>query len=134
MKNMALLKTYLTDLCHSTAAAYGASCEISFSGSYPTLENDPQLFDMVMDTAKAVLGDAHVKLTVKPSLGADDFAFFCHESRGLYYNIGCRKPGEKDAYPIHSEQFCPDETCIRTGMLIQVASVLRILKEEEKTW
>ncbi len=134
MRNMDKLKTYLTDLCKSTAAAYGASCSISFSGSYPTLENDPKLFDIVMKTAKAVLGDTHVKLTVKPSLGADDFAFFCHESRGLYYNIGCRKPGETDAYPIHSELFCPDESCIRTGILTQVASVLHILKEEEKTW
>ena len=49
------------------------------------------------------------------------FAFFCHESRGLYYNIGIRKPGEDFAHPIHSELFHPDEECIRTGMLVQIA-------------
>lgn len=130
MKNMDKLRNYLKELCEGIAASYGASCEISFSGSYPTLENDPQLFDWVKGTAEEVLGKDKVKLTVKPSLGADDFAFFCHESRGLYYNIGVRKPGDTFAHPIHSEFFNPDEECIRTGMLVQVASVLKILEEE----
>ena len=71
-----------------------------------------------------------MKLTKRPSLGADDFSFFCHSSRGLYYNIGARRPGETDAYPIHSDRFNPDEACIRTGILTQVAAVLKIFEEE----
>ncbi|WP_425755863.1 M20 metallopeptidase family protein [Ihubacter sp. rT4E-8] len=132
MKSMANIKTYLADLCHNTAAAFGASCEVEFaSNGYPTLENDDQLLKWVMDSAKEILGAEHVKLTKKPSLGADDFAFFCHSSKGLYYNIGARKPGEKDAHPIHSDLFCPDEECIRTGILTQVAAILKIFEEED---
>lgn len=132
MKSMASIKTYLADLCHNTAAAFGASCEVEFaSNGYPTLENDDQLLKWVMDSTKEILGAEHVKLTKKPSLGADDFAFFCHSSKGLYYNIGARKPGEKDAHPIHSDLFCPDEECIRTGILTQVAAILKIFEEED---
>lgn len=132
MKSMASIKTYLADLCHNTAAAFGASCEVEFaSNGYPTLENDEQLLKWVMDSTKEILGAEHVKLTKKPSLGADDFAFFCHSSKGLYYNIGARKPGEKDAHPIHSDLFCPDEECIRTGILTQVAAILKIFEEED---
>ena len=125
------IKKYLSELCHNTAAAFGASCEVQFSAEgYPTLENDDQLLQWVMDASKEVLGEDHVKLTKRPSLGADDFSFFCHSSRGLYYNIGARRPGETDAYPIHSDRFNPDEACIRTGILTQVAAVLKIFEEE----
>ena len=131
MDAMSGIKTYLAELCRSTAAAFGASCEIEFSANgYPTLENDDQLLEWVMASSKEILGADHVKLTKKPSLGADDFSFFCHESRGLYYNIGCRRPGETDAYPIHSDRFDPDEECIRTGILTQVGAVLKIFEEE----
>lgn len=131
MDAMAKIKAYLADLCQHTAAAFGAGCEISFSkNSYPTLENDDQLLAWVMDAAKDILGDSHVKLTKRPSLGADDFAFFCHSAKGLYYNIGARRPGDTDAYPIHSDRFEPDEACIRTGILTQTAGVLKIFEEE----
>ncbi len=133
MDAMAGIKNYLKALCENTAAAFGAGCEISFSqDGYPTLENDDQLLAWVMDASKEVLGESRVKLTKRPSLGADDFSFFCHSSKGLYYNIGARRPGDTDAYPIHSDRFDPDEECIRAGILTQVAGVLKIFEEEYK--
>ncbi len=131
MDAMAAIKEYLAQMCQNTAAAFGAGCEIEFSkSSYPTLENNDQLLTWVMDAAKEILGENHIKLTKRPSLGADDFSFFCHSSKGLYYNIGARRPGETDAHPIHSDQFNPDEECIRTGILTQTAAVLKIFEEE----
>lgn len=133
MDAMAGIKVYLDEMCRSTAAAFGASCDIEFSSNgYPTLENDDRLLEWVMASSTEVLGQEHVKLKKQPSLGADDFSFFCHESRGLYYNIGARRQGETDAYPIHSSRFNPDEACIRTGILTQVAAVLKIFEEEYK--
>lgn len=133
MDAMAGIKNYLKALCENIAAAFGAGCEISFSqDGYPTLENDEQLLTWVMDASKEILGESRVKLTKRPSLGADDFSFFCHRCKGLYYNIGARRPGDTDAYPIHSDRFDPDEECIRTGILTQVAGVLKIFEEEYK--
>ncbi len=68
-------------------------------------------------------------------MGADDFAYFCHGSRGFYYNIGTwNKDTDPVSYPIHSDKFNPDEKCIKTGILTQVSAVLKILDEESKTW
>ncbi|MGN0658166.1 MAG: M20 family metallopeptidase [Emergencia sp.] len=135
MKNMAPVKEYLEQMCVSTAQAYGASASVQFTDSYPTLENDDTLLQLVMNSSREILGDDRVVTTKKPSLGADDFAYFCHDGhRGLYYNIGTRRPGDTDAYPIHSEYFDPDEECIRTGILTQTAAVLKIMEEESRTW
>ncbi len=84
------------------------------------------------EEASAAIGAEHIDFMDKPSLGADDFAYFCHNSRGLYYNIGTKRKTEKNAYPIHNENFNPDEECIKTGILTEVIGVLRILEEENK--
>ena len=68
-------------------------------------------------------------------MGADDFSYFCHGTRGFYYNIGTwNKDKEEVACPIHDDKFNPDEECIKTGILTQVAGILKILEEESKTW
>lgn len=128
------IKEQIESLCTSIAKAYGAQCKVEFIDSYPSLENDDTLFSWVKESAEEVLGKNHVQTLSRPSLGADDFAYFCHGTRGLYYNIGTRHPGETEAYPIHSDKFNPDEECIRTGILTETAAVLKILEEESKTW
>lgn len=132
MKNRSFIKEQIEQICMSTAQAYGAACSVTFCDSYPSLENDGRLLDWIKPVCEEALGKGHVLLCTKPSLGADDFAYFCHGTRGLYYNIGARRPEEENAYPIHSDRFSPDEECIRVGILTEVLAVLKILQEEEK--
>lgn len=134
MENRSFLKEQIEEICKSTARAYGAACNVEFQDSYPSLENDDQLLAWIKPVCEEALGEDHVLLCTKPSLGADDFAYFCHGTRGLYYNIGARRPGEEDAYPIHSDRFNPDEECIRTGILTEVLAVLKVLEEESRQW
>lgn len=134
MHNMAPVRQELEKLCKATAEAYGASCKVKYIDSYPTLENDDTLLGWVAESSSMILGAEHVIINKRPSLGADDFAYFCHSSRGLYYNIGARRHGEANPYSIHSDRFNPDEECIRTGILTQVAAVLKIMDEESKMW
>ena len=134
MHNMEPVKARLEALCQATAMAYGATCQVRFVDSYPSLENDDTLLEWVLESSKAALGPEKVFIRKKPSLGANDFSYFCHLSRGIYYNIGARHPGDADAHPIHSDLFNPDEECIRTGILTETAAVIKILEEERKQW
>ena len=134
MHNMAPVKEHIRVLCDATAKAYGATCEVVFKDSYPSLENDDTLFEWVVESSREILGDENVTIHRKASLGADDFSYFCHSSRGIYYNIGARRPSDENAYPIHSDLFNPDEECIRTGILTETAAVRKIMEEESKTW
>ena len=129
LENRAFLKSELDKVCKGTAAAYGAGCEVEFNDSYPSLENDKELYRVVKKAGEDILGSDKVQLRDTPSLGADDFAYFCHGSRGMYFDIGCTDKGDK-AYPLHNEHLCPDEECMRTGMLVEVLSTLRILNKE----
>jgi len=134
LENRDMIKEEIKRICHGIAVAHGASAHVEFHDSYPSLENDDQLYAWMKSAAEEALGEEKIFVQPKPSLGADDFSYFCHESRGLYYMIGTGLTDGRESFPIHSEFFNPDEECIRVGILTEVIGALKILEEESKTW
>lgn len=134
LENREKIKEEIKRICHGIAVAYDASTHVEFHDSYPSLENDEQLYQWMQIVAAEALGSKNIVVQAKPSLGADDFSYFCHESRGLYYMIGTGLPDGRESFSIHSEFFNPDEECIRVGILTEVIGALKILEEESKTW
>lgn len=134
LANRNMVKKELESMCTAIANAHGAQCTVTFYDSYPPLENHRQLLKIVKSAAEDALGRDKISVSERASMGADDFAYFCRSSRGLYFNLGVRRPGDTEPYPLHSERFNPDEGCIRTGILAETVSALKILDEESKEW
>ena len=134
LENRDKIKEEIKRTCHGIAVAHGATAHVEFHDSYPSLENDDELYEWMKSAATEVLGGENIFVQPKPSLGADDFSYFCHESRGLYYMIGTGLKDGQESFSIHSEFFNPDEECIRTGILTEVIGALKILEEESKSW
>lgn len=126
------LKEELRRVCEGVAAAHNTTCEIEFTDSYPALINDEGLFEIMKKSSEEILGREKVAINKTPSLGCDDFSYFCDRARGFYYNIGTARPGEISAAPIHNEFFCPDESSVRTGILTEVWGVLNIMEAMKK--
>lgn len=129
MENRRLIKKLLAELCENTAKAYGASCVVAFEDSYPTLINNQELLDTVSAVCMDKFGKENIIINPKSSLGADDFAYFCHAGKGLYFDIGCHTPGT-EMQALHSAVLNPDEGCIRAGLLAETLGVLRIMGVE----
>lgn len=129
MENREFIKAKLSELCDNIAKAYGASCTVDFEDSYPTLVNNQELLNAVSQICREKIGENHVILNPKSSLGADDFAYFCHAGKGLYFNLGCHAPGTP-VQALHSAVLEPDESCIHTGILSEVLAVLKIMEVE----
>ena len=123
------IKSQLRELCENIAKAYGASCVVDYQDSYPTLINNQELLDSISEICREKLGDKNILLNPKSSLGADDFAYFCHAAKGLYFNLGCHTPGTPEE-ALHSAILNPDENCIRIGILSEVLAVLKIMGVE----
>ena len=135
LKNRELIKSQIKQICEGIASAYGATVEVVFHDSYPSLENDYTLLDWITESTEEIIGYENITKKDQPSMGADDFSYFCHGTRGFYYSIGTLNEEKPETvHPIHSEFFNPDEKCIKTGILTQVAGILKILEEESKTW
>jgi len=129
MKNRELLKEKLETLCNGIAKAHGAECVVEYEDSYPVLYNDDEMYRLSIETIMMNLGKEKVLQSEKASMGADDFAYFCENSKGLYLSLGTHKEGE-EMYALHSSNLNPDENAMKNGVLAEVLTVLKVLGVE----
>ncbi|NLY77715.1 MAG: amidohydrolase [Tissierellia bacterium] len=121
-------KRRIREIVENTARGFGAEATIEFVDGYPEVVNNEEVVDVLRKTAERLFGKSRVKFKEHPSMGADDFAFFCKETKAAYYNIGCANRGKGWTAPLHSEHFIADEDCIKVGVLLQVETLLELLK------
>lgn len=119
-------KDRIKSIIENIATSLGGEAEISFRESYGALINDDSVVDIVKDNAKRILGKENVVIGELPNMGTEDFSYFAKEVKSCFFNLGCRK--KKDTiYPIHSSKFKLDEKCLRIGVELQTANVLKLL-------
>lgn len=122
-------KNRIQEIVENTAKAHGGTATVKFEEGYPALINNDEVVDVLKETAERVLGEDKVHLKEFPSMGADDFSYFCEHSKGAYYNLGSGNEAKGWTYPIHSEKFIVDEECIKTGVMLQTETLIQLLKE-----
>ena len=128
MKTMAQIKETVTRTAEGIAAGFGAKAVVKLRDGYPSLENDIELGNRLQALAVELVGEDHLDFMEEPSLGADDFAFFTQYCDGVYMNLGTT-PADWGGKPqaLHNEYLCPDEEAMKTGILMEVMTVLRLL-------
>ena len=104
----------------------GGSYEFRYvKGFIPTM-NAPAEFELVRDTAKTLLDKVIIPET--SAMTGEDFSFFTKEIPGVFYWLGCQKPGA-DFYPLHNNRFAPDEAAMKIGMEVMLSSALAYLNK-----
>lgn len=112
------LKKIVRTTCENAAQSFGATAEINYTTEYPVLKNDAELTESTVEKIKKLIGKENVIKMDAPSLGADDFAFFCRHARCFYFNIGCRGVSQGDEQVLHSSLLAPDEDSLRIALEI----------------
>ncbi|MBQ6949414.1 MAG: amidohydrolase, partial [Firmicutes bacterium] len=131
METMETLKTRVRTTCENIAAAYGAKAHLQLLDNFPPLENDDELFVMMEGLIKEHLGEDKIYYKPEPSLGGDDFAYFCNAAKGIYMNVGTNPGTRLHPQLAHNEYFEPDEEGMKAGMLLEVLGALEALKKEK---
>ncbi len=127
------LKDKVSSMAHSVAEGMGCQCSVYLEDCNPPLENDAHVYDIINAVGKNVLGDTRVIESSVPSLGTDDFAYFCQKVPSLYFNLGVAHDDQKMNFPLHSEKFNPKEDSMKTGILMEVLGCMAILDDLKKT-
>ena len=118
MNVMRELKSLVKQTCEQAARGFGAQAEVVFTTEYPVLDNNQKLTECTINKISALIGKDNVYKMDAPSLGADDFAFFCQAADCCYFNIGCRGDSQGDDQILHSAHLAPDEGCIKNALEI----------------
>ena len=107
-------KMLIRNIATQIAAAYGAEAIVDIPDGYPSLFNNPELTAEVIGFANEFLGEANVKALDK-RMGAEDFSFYTHHTKGCFYRIGTNRNNETLMAPVHNSRFDIDEHALETG-------------------
>jgi amidohydrolase len=107
-------KELIRNIAVQIAAAYGAEAIVDIPEGYPSLFNNPELTGQVTGFANEYLGEENVKALEK-RMGAEDFSFYTHHTKGCFYRIGTNRNNEAFTAPVHNSRFDIDEHALETG-------------------
>lgn len=106
-----------------TCLAADASYEYTYSRGYPTLDNDEDMANYIMETARNVSGVTDVQLA-EPHMGGEDFAYYLKHVPGAFFFVGAADPAWDIAYPHHHPKFSINENAMLLSAKILGAAVL----------
>ncbi len=114
------------EVAQGIAAAMGGKAEVDIEEGYIALLSDKNVMDVVREAATEYLGSENVIEKEFMSMGGEDFSFFCEVVPSAFYSVGCRVDG-RDEYSLHARDFDLDERCLKTGMVVEIYTALKLL-------
>ena len=112
-------------ICQGIGTAYNVNVRFNFMRGYPATINTPAEAALCAEVARSVVGEAGVRTDVKPSMGAEDFAYFLHEKPGCYVWLG-NGPGEGGC-TLHNPNYDFNDQVIPVGVSYWVRLVEHLL-------
>ena len=121
-----LLEARIREVLEHTAQVYRCGYEFSYYRISPVVQNDPRVNDVVLESARELLGREDARELSRPSLGGEDVAFFLREVPGCYFGLSAHNPAEGFKSFHHSPVFDIDESVMWRGAAIFALSALRL--------
>lgn len=118
------LRCRISQVAQGVAQALGCTAEAQVIPGYAALVNDEGEAARIRRVAASLLGEENVVEKPAPSMGGEDFSFFCDCAKGAFFHIGCVNPAWMPAPPLHSRDFRIDEDCLTIGTMMHVALVM----------
>jgi amidohydrolase len=108
-----------------TAAATGATAEVTITENAIPTVNPPALMARARAAAVRALGEDHV-LNGLPVMPAEDFAYFQQAIPGVFFFYGVNPPGvtQAEAAPNHNPRFFVHEPAMETALRAMLAVTL----------
>ena len=101
----------MEEVAQSIASVHGANARFTWYEGAPAMYNDPSLIDVAESTLRQLFGDHAVHAIEKPSMGAEDFAYYQEVTSAAMLRVGSRRD-ESTSHPLHSTLFDLDETLL----------------------
>jgi len=83
-----LAERRIGEIAQGQAMTFGLRANVRYERRYPPTINDPAIAKICAAAASALVGKENVDLAPRPSMGAEDFAFFQQVRPGAYVWLG----------------------------------------------
>lgn len=119
-----LLCDRVVAIAEGVAATYGMDANIELNRGYPVVVNDANAVARFMDVATSVLGEEFVSDEGKPTMGGEDFAYYCQVCPSCFYQLGLIPEGREDYESVHTPIFDFNDDAIDVGVRMMTALAL----------
>jgi len=118
------LKNRIEQVIKGVVHSFGMDYRFGFQYGYPVLINNQEMSKLVASACSKGIGEENVEV-LKPSMGAEDFAYYLEKVPGSFFRLGCRNEEKGIIHPYHSSIFEIDEEVLPFG----VEMFVRIIDE-----
>ncbi|MBW4551413.1 MAG: amidohydrolase [Aphanocapsa sp. GSE-SYN-MK-11-07L] len=112
----AKLPEWIEQIVAGTCQPYGARYHVNYQRGVPSVQNAPELSQLIEIAGQEALGREHVQILTEPSLGAEDFSLYLNHAPGAMFRLGVGHH-TKPNYPLHHPHFDVDESAIQVGVM-----------------
>ena len=105
----------------------GTSIHVNYPTNIPSVRNDAELTRLVWRAAEQVLGEEHVQLLARPSMGSEDFACYLQKVPGVMFRLGSAQDLSSTT-ALHTPHFDIDEAALALGIRILARAVITASK------
>jgi amidohydrolase len=118
-----LLNERIAQICRGIELSFGVECRLNYKVGYPPLVNNSEMAQLIVSACGDAIGEENIEFP-KPTMGAEDFAFYLGKVPGAIFRLGIRNEAKGIIHPIHSSLFNIDEDVLPFGveMFVQIIS------------
>lgn len=120
-----LIEVAMRRICAGIGESHRVAIELDYQRGYPPTVNDPTAAALCRAAVRCALGEERLVEGMKPSMGAEDFAYLAREVPGCYVWLG-NGPGAGGSM-LHSPHYDFNDEIIEVGIRYWVGLVETVL-------
>ena len=117
----------IREIAKETAAKRHCEAVLEVEDYCGLVSNDEENSERARRSAREALGETAVGQEERALIG-DDFSEYLTIAPGVYMQLGVKRPGQTEMYPLHHGLFNPDEDAMPYGLAGLAAAMLDRLK------
>ena len=122
------LKEYIVQTAGHVASLYHARVETDFDSGAPSVMNDPRIVRNMRESIHELFSESAVHDIERPSMGAEDFAFYLEHVPGMLLRVGTSS-GPETSFPLHDSCFDVDESALAPTAQLMARALINHLEK-----
>ena len=115
-------------ILNSLTSMFGGEFDLTYSKGYPVTFNNPELSELVRNTAAGIKEIVKVGESIERAYVSDDFGYYSQELPSCYMLFGSRSKDKGFVYPHHTDRFDLDDGFLPVVSRLLMESVLHYLQ------
>jgi amidohydrolase len=107
---------------------YNITADVNLVKGYPATINHSNSTDFTREIAKELFGEDKVYEFI-PKMWAEDFSYYLQKIPGVFWLLGVVPEGKAELPPLHNSKLNPEESAMKNGISLMVATTLEYLKK-----